>query len=200
MRRLTNASTGALGSRLASTFVDAGHRVLLFRGEGSTAPPPDRPVTLSRFATNDDLAGQLLECGKHEEVDVVLHAAALCDFRVVAARSGDGSDALRAKISSRAGRIVLELEPATKVLPRMRGWFPAARIVGWKFELNGGRDEALAAVWRQMQEADTDACVLNGRAWGEGFALCEPGGRASAFRDVAELGAGLLAWLGGGSA
>ena len=53
-------------------------------------------------------------------------------------------------------------------------WFPGAVIVGWKYELAGTRDDAFAAAWRQLRECDSDACILNGSAYGDGFAVCEP--------------------------
>ncbi len=36
------------------------------------------------------------------------------------------------------------------VLPRIRDWFPDARILGWKYELAGTRDEAFAKAWKQL--------------------------------------------------
>ncbi|MBX3745527.1 MAG: DNA/pantothenate metabolism flavoprotein domain protein [Verrucomicrobiae bacterium] len=198
MRRLTNASTGALGARLAGALAAAGHRVTFLRGELASAVVPVVPVGMLEtlpFGTNDDLSRRLEEWPDRGAIGAVFHAAALCDFRVAAARLADGTDCAAAKIPTRSGRVILELEPATKVLARLRAWFPGARLVGWKYELNGTRTDALAAAWRQLEEARTDACVLNGRAWGGGFALCEPPDRVVPFGDGAALAAGLVRWL-----
>lgn len=198
MRRLTNASTGRLGSLLTDAFAGAGHQVVLLRGEGSTAPLPQGPgpFEVRTFGTNDDLAKALETLAARGRVDAVLHAAALCDFRVATVRNADGTDVRGAKIPSRGGNLFLELEPATKVLPSLRKWFPDALLVGWKYELAGTRDDALRAVWRQLAEADTDACVVNGNAWGTGFAVCEPPDRVTPCSDSGELSAVLLALLG----
>lgn len=198
MRRLTNASTGALGSRLAEGLATAGHRVTYLRAEMAVAPLPVGPIETVPFSTNTDLARRLEGWPDRASVGAVFHAAALCDFRVAAVRSADGADFHAAKIPTRSGPVILELEPAMKVLPRLRAWFPAARLVGWKYELNGTRADALAAAWRQLEEAGTDACVLNGGAWGEGFALCERPGRVVAFPDAPGLAAGLVGWLAAG--
>lgn len=195
MRRLTNASTGRLGAVLGDALAAAGHRVVVFRGEGATAPAPVAVAEVRPFGTNDDLARQLEAVASREPVQAVFHAAALCDFRVARALDADGAECREAKLSSRAGRIRLELEPATKVLPRLREWFPAARLVGWKYELNGARDDALSAAWRQLREARTDACVLNGAAWGTGFAWCEPPGVVTSCVDAGELVAHAGRWL-----
>lgn len=195
MRRLTNASTGRLGSCLSESLSRAGHRVVVYRGEGSTAAPPACAAEIHSFSTNDDLARQLAERSALERVDAILHAAALCDFRVGRIIDGTGIERREAKIPSRAGSVRLELEPATKVLPQLRLWFPEALLVGWKFELTGTRDDALAAAWRQVREARTDACVLNGAAWGPGFAWCEPPGIVVPCPDPAALGLHLISWL-----
>lgn len=199
MRRLTNASTGRLGSLLGDAFSAAGHRVVLFRGEGATAAPPRAVAAMESFSTNDDLAARLASWGRRETVHAVLHAAALCDFRVARVFGPDGRELAAGKIPSRAGPLRVELEATTKVLPRLRGWFPGARIVGWKYEADGGRTGALAAVARQFAEAGVDACVLNGPAWGEGFALCRTPADFTPCADAAALAQELLGWLGAGT-
>ncbi len=195
MRRLTNASTGQLGAVLADALADAGHRVLLYRGDGATAKLPMRTVEMHAFSTNDDLAFQLAERAGYEHVHAFFHAAALCDFRVARITDSLGVERKDSKIPSRAGRILLELEPATKVLPQLRRWWPEARIVGWKYELGGSRDDALAAAWRQLHDARTDVCVLNGSAWGAGFAWCEAPGIVIPCPDAAALGSHVVEWL-----
>lgn len=188
MRRLTNASTGRLGAVLARAFAGAGHRVIVFRGEGSTAEAPRDPgVEVVPFGTNDDLATALESRANREPVSVVLHAAALCDYRVARIVDARGAEVRMAKVPSRAGALRLELEPATKVLPRLRPWFPEARLVGWKYELNGTRDDALARAWEQIAACHTDACVVNGAAWGGGFGLCEPPDRVTSCADAEAL-------------
>lgn len=195
MRRLTNASTGRLGSVLADAFAGAGHRVTVFRGDTATAPLPEAPVDLLPFGTNDDLAALLAGWPENSRIEAVFHAAALCDFKTAAVRAADGSALTARKLTTRAGRLTVELEPATKLLPRLRDWFPCARIVGWKYELDGGRDAAVAAAWHQLDEAKTHACVVNGAAWGEGFGLCEAPATVSPCADAPELAKALLAWL-----
>src|SRR5271168_881642 len=82
VRRLSNFSTGELGTRLAETFAAAGHSVVCFRGEASTFSPPLWPVEVVPFTTNENLADGLRQLPGREAVNFVFHAAALCDFRV----------------------------------------------------------------------------------------------------------------------
>ena len=75
------------------------------------------------------------------------------------------------KISTRGGNLVVELAPTPKIIAGLRGWFPDTCIVGWKFEADGRRPEALHAAKRQIADCSTDACVANGPAYGKGFGL-----------------------------
>lgn len=194
-RRMTNFSTGKLGVTLANFLTQAGHEVFCLKGEGSTFAGPVRAPWVETFATNDDLAGHLESISRLENIDAVFHAAALCDYRVDQVLSGAGETILSPKFATRDGRLHLVLAPAMKVLPKMRGWFSDARIVGWKYELAGTRDDAFAKAWKQLCDCRTDACVLNGAAYGEGFAVCHADGRVQPCFDTPALCATLLDWM-----
>lgn len=188
-------STGRLGITLANRFAAEGNEVHCLKGEGATHPEPLRVASAATFTTNDDLARQLELRGRALSYDAVLHAAALCDFRIARVRDAQGASITSAKFATRDGRLELELEPATKILPRLRFWFPGARIIGWKYELAGRRNDAFGKAWRQLSENRTDACVLNGAAYGAGFAVCYPDGRHVACQDASHLGDELSDWF-----
>jgi phosphopantothenoylcysteine synthetase/decarboxylase len=195
VRRLTNFSTGELGVMLARQLAKSGFEVFCLRGVGATCNGPLPECHLHPFTTNDDLADQLARLGKAHHIAAVFHAAALCDFKVRQVRDAQGQPCASAKIDSRTGLLTLVLEPARKLIGELSALFPQAILVGWKYELNGTRDEALARAWRQLRENQTDACVLNGEAYGSGFALCMPPGDIHELRDKAELAGHLPAWL-----
>ena len=100
------------------------------------------------------------------------------------------------KSPTRSGELTLTLEPTVKVLPRLRAIFPKAKIVGWKYELDGTRDNALALAARQIAECHTDACVVNGAAWGAGFGFVETGRAPLPMADKAALAFFLSDWIG----
>src|ERR1700743_2791766 len=81
VRRLSNFSTGELGTLLAEGFAEAGHSVLCFRGVSSTFAAPLGPVEVVPFTTNESLESALMQTPAREEVSFVFHAAALCDFK-----------------------------------------------------------------------------------------------------------------------
>ena len=184
VRRITNFSTGEIGAVFADAFLRVGFEVVCFRGEASTFPPL-AGADVRPFSTNASLAVALRSLERPPTI--ILHAAALCDFVLESVEGADGGK----KLSSRAGSIRLTLKPAEKVLPKIREWFPDARIIGWKYELDGSREQAVARAAAQIREARTDACVVNGSAYGPGFGLLTPDNPIQHFPDKSELAAHL---------
>jgi phosphopantothenoylcysteine decarboxylase/phosphopantothenate--cysteine ligase len=180
VRRITNFSTGEIGTVLTEAFLQAGFEVICFRGEAASFPAPSG-ADVRTFSTNASLAEGLRSLERPPAI--VLHAAALCDFVLEKIEGAEGS----AKLSSRAGTIRLTLQPAEKVLPKIRGWFPSARIIGWKYELDGSREQAIARAAAQIRDARTDACILNGAAYGSGFGILSPSNTLDHFPDKRSL-------------
>ena len=186
VRRITNFSTGETGMRLAQALAAAGFDVLCFRGEAATWH--DGALSSVPFSTNDDLLGKLKAVEAPDGIASIFHAAALADFRVIRHRS-------ERKIASRAGELTLTLVPATKLLGRLRGLFPNAKVVGWKYEMDDTREDALAMGRAQIAAHATDACVVNGTAYGQGFGFLAPEGDLTHLADKPALCAWLARWL-----
>ena len=194
VRRLTNMSTGELGTMLAEGFAAARHQVACFRGVASTFPAPLWPVEVVPFTTNDDLTSSLVKLPAREEVSLLFHAAALGDFRVKEITDENGEALSNGKISSRTGDLKLTLEPAPKLIASLRRLFPSTVIVGWKYEIDGTTDGALARGRAQIEECLTDACVVNGGAYGPGFGVVARGGEQTHLPDKAALCRFLVDW------
>jgi phosphopantothenoylcysteine synthetase/decarboxylase len=194
-RRLTNFSTGELGVHLSNQLAHAGYEVFCLKGSGATHPGPGEQCHLSMFDTNDDLLDLLEQTSTAHEIAAVFHVAALCDYKVKRVEDDQGRSCNSPKIASRSGALTISLEPATKVIAKMRHLFPESILVGWKYELAGTRQEALAKAMRQMQENRTDACVLNGQAYGSGFAFCRPTQPIHECWNKTELVQFLTTWL-----
>ena len=196
VRRLTNFSTGELGLLLAAGLARAGHEVICMKGEGAVSHVDAGGARVIGFSTNADLLERLRELSG-SGAGAVFHAAALCDYRVKSVRGDDGVEMKAHKLPTRAGELTLTLEPTVKLLPELRGIFPTARIVGWKYELDGTPGDVVAKARAQLTACGTDACVVNGAAWGPGFGLIEPGCEPVSVADKPALCAFLAEWLGG---
>lgn len=175
VRRLTNFSTGRLGTELANFLTAQGHTVTLLIGESATYAGERKARTVKSFSSTRDLRAKL-KSFSGKKVDAIFHAAAVSDFAFGKLFVRDAAGKLRAlkpskKYSTRDGDLFAELTPTPKIIAELRRWFPKTRIVGWKFEANGGRADALRAARKQISDCSTDACVANGPAYGKGFNL-----------------------------
>jgi phosphopantothenoylcysteine synthetase/decarboxylase len=193
VRRLTNHSTGTLGTDLANHLACTGHDVLLLRSRTATAAPALHAVTTEAFATAADLLGRFQAHATQEPV-AIFHAAAVGDFQVGAVfrRDDDGrlTPVHSGKFSTRDGSLLAELRPTPKILAQLRDLYPKAWITGWKYEVDGTRDEVLQRARAQLQSCRSDAVVANGPAHGLGFTWLTAD-REQALDD----GASLNRWL-----
>jgi phosphopantothenoylcysteine synthetase/decarboxylase len=175
VRRLTNFSTGRLGTELANYLAARGHNVLLLLGEQAIYAGERRAQRVEFFSSAADLRAKLKTLAT-KRADAIFHAAAVSDFSFGRIFAPDAANKLveiksAKKIPTRQGKLLVELLPTPKIIAELRGWFPQTKIVGWKFEADGKRADAIAAARRQITECSTDLCVVNGPAYGEGFGL-----------------------------
>src|SRR3984885_4255465 len=79
VRRLTNFSTGRLGTELTNFLTAQGHDVTLLVGESTTYRGERRAKKIRVFSTTSDLRNQLSAMAGRQ-VGAVFHAAAVSDF------------------------------------------------------------------------------------------------------------------------
>jgi phosphopantothenoylcysteine decarboxylase/phosphopantothenate--cysteine ligase len=191
VRRLTNFSTGRLGTELANFLAARGHKVTLLVGELATYSGERRVEQVQLFSTTADLRAKLKMLAS-KRVNAIFHAAAVSDFFFgkiwLRAPSGELIEFKSSKkISTREGKLLIELAPTPKIIAELRAWFPRTRIVGWKFEANGARTDALNAAKQQIVECQTDACIVNGPAYGEGFGVLLSNNKAAHLQNAPAL-------------
>ncbi len=194
-RRITNISTGRLGTMLANGCAAAGLDVVAFRGELATHPRACDSVNTRQFTTNADLIDNLKSLDSRESIQFVFHAAALCDYQVADVCSDSGKKINANKIPSSKGNISLILEPSIKVLPQLGEIFPNASIVGWKYELSGDRSDSIQAGVNQIDKVGSAGCVINGKAYGQGFGFLHPDKHLEHFNTVDQLVDWLIRWV-----
>ena len=145
VRRLTNFSTGRLGTELAGFLADRGHHVTLLIGEQATFRGEPRAQTLQAFTTTADLLERLKTLSR-QTVDAVFHAAAVSDYTFgriwVRSASGEMVEVRSGKISTRDGPLLAELIPTPKIIAQLRGWYPGARAPGSAHQEGSVRDGA----------------------------------------------------------
>ena len=136
VRRLTNFSTGRLGTELANFLAAHGHNVTLLLGTMATHASERRAQQIKFFTTTADLRAKL-KSFSGKKVDAIFHAAAVSDFAFGKMFTRDAAGKFKPftpskKISTRGGNLFVELVPTPKIIAELRGWFPQTKIVGWK--------------------------------------------------------------------
>ena len=198
VRRLTNFSTGRLGSELANFLAARGHDTVLLIGQQASYRGERHARRVETFTTTSNLRDRLRALAA-QPVDAVFHAAAVSDFAFgkVWRRSAQGelTELKSGKLSTREGSLLAELIPTPKIIVDLREWFPRARLVGWKYEVEGNRSGVMELAERQVAECHADACVANGPAYGPGFGLVRGGGDYLHLPDTAALFAALEALI-----
>ena len=91
--------------------------------------------------------------------------------------AGELSEIQSGKFSTRRGTLLAELVPTPKLLAELRPLFPHAKLVGWKYEVDGNRETVITQGRKQIAQSRTNACVVNGPAYGQGFGVVSDGVR-----------------------
>jgi phosphopantothenoylcysteine synthetase/decarboxylase len=142
------------------------------------------------FTTTTDLKERLLKQAS-SDVGAVFHAAAVSDFGFgkIWRRTGTGElEAVKAgKVPTNLEGLLAELVPTAKIIECLRGWYPSACLVGWKYEMDGGQADVLAKARGQIAKNSTDACVANGKAYGKGFGVVRASGELKHCETMPEL-------------
>jgi phosphopantothenoylcysteine decarboxylase/phosphopantothenate--cysteine ligase len=186
VRRLTNLSTGRLGTELGNFLASRGHEVTLLIAEGASYHGERRAQKVATFTTTANLR-DLLQGFSDQPVDAVFHAAAVNDFAFgkiwLRSPQGELTEINSGKVSTRDGTMLAELLPTPKIIAELRHWFPKARLVGWKFEVEGDRASVIRMAESQITSCLTDCCIANGPAYGAGFGLVLGHGEATHLAD-----------------
>src|SRR4051812_18765577 len=111
VRRLTNQSTGRLGSELTNYLAECGHDVTLLIGQQATWRGEREAARVETFTTTENLRLRLRALAD-EGWDAVFHAAAVSDFTFgkafVRGDKGELHEVRSGKLSTRGESLLVE--------------------------------------------------------------------------------------------
>jgi phosphopantothenoylcysteine decarboxylase / phosphopantothenate---cysteine ligase len=151
VRVLSNCSTGKMGHLLASRISKVGGEVTLLEG------PVERrwkskTVKVIPFQYFEDLE-RLIDEEATKGYDVVVHAAAVSDYRLTTPYHG--------KISSNRKSLSLRLDPTPKLINAFKKLNPNCLLVGFKLEPDLNPDRLSLIVGRLKRDAGCDVIIAN---------------------------------------
>lgn len=167
VRCITNIFSGRTGAQIAMEAHRRGHEVTLLTSHPDVIrkdAPAERWITKS-YRTFDDLSELMAQLVPGNKFDVLIHAAAVSDFKLAGIHDSLGGrsiDTARGKISSRQSDLWLHLTPTPKLADMVRSdWGFRGPFVKFKLEV-GVSDEVLKEIaFRSRAKSNADLIVAN---------------------------------------
>ena len=151
VRVVSNVSSGALGQRIALDCARAGAKVTLLEGP-VTVPLLSRSMRILKFCFFDELQ-KLLKQELRKDIDAVIHAAAVADYKL--------KKPVRHKLSSEKRTLRLEFVATPKLIRTVKRLAPKAFLAGFKLEPHISRKSACRKARELFRKADCDVVVAN---------------------------------------
>ncbi|MCR4336888.1 MAG: phosphopantothenoylcysteine decarboxylase [Candidatus Omnitrophica bacterium] len=151
VRVISNRSTGELGKLLTKACQKAGGKVTLLEGPVQE-PLKSSSVRIRKFCFFDELK-KLLKEELKKSYDVVIHAAAVADYRL--------EKPLQEKIGSYRETWQLTLIPTEKLILKIKRLSPKSFLVGFKLETTATKDQLFRVSRGLMESAHCDLVVAN---------------------------------------
>lgn len=150
VRVISNISSGEMGHLIAQAFLDNKAFVTIIEGP-VTHTLIDKKIKIIKYRFFDELA-RVLKQELLKKYDVIIHAAAISDFKVI------GS--FKSKISSNKA-VTLKLAATPKLIKDIKRLSPESFLVGFKLESNLNPKNIFKTVKSLFTQAGCDLVVAN---------------------------------------
>lgn len=152
VRVISNIATGETGILLAERLQHLGAKVTLLLGPAEYYCI-NKKIKLLRFISFDDLKNKIAKELKTKEYDIVIHSAAVSDYRP--------AKIFRGKIRSGISRLKIELVPTVKIIGLIKKIDPSVFLVGFKYEPGANRQKLIKEARDLIKRSSLDLAVAN---------------------------------------
>ena len=153
VRIISNTATGETGILLAKKLSGLGARVTLLLGSAKKISL-GKKVRVVAFGSFDELATQLRKSLKKQRYDILVHSAAVSDYRLKKCFLGR-------KLSSGLKELRLTLKPTPKLINFLRDRCKNSYLVGFKFEPGAGKNRLISEASRLIKKTGINLTVAN---------------------------------------
>ena len=159
VRVISNVSSGEMGHLIAQAFRQKNAQVTIIEGP-VTHTLADKKIKIIKYRFFDELE-RALKIELVKKYDIIIHAAAVSDFKVIGASKN--------KISS-AKALTLNLTATPKLIKDIKRLSPESFLVGFKLESNLNLKDIFKTIRPLFTSAGCDLVVANKLAGGyQGF-------------------------------
>jgi len=152
VRVISNTASGKTGILLAEVLAKLGAKVTLILGPVQDYQA-EKNIKVIDFKFFDELNASLKNELKGKRYDIVIHSAAVSDYRPLTIS--------KKKLSSNAKIFSLTLKQTPKLIYYLRKVSPASFLVGFKFEPDLTKDRLIAEARSLIKRARLDLAVAN---------------------------------------
>lgn len=155
VRVLTNIFGGRLGINIAEEFVNHDFDVTLLLGNSRVNLNDEfiQKIQLLKFKYFDDLHDLIESKINLNDYDIVVHSAAVSDYKV--------ADTFSGKLKSGKDELVLKLIPTVKIVDIFKKKNPNLFLIMFKLEVDKTKDELINIANNSMNKAKADMIVAN---------------------------------------
>ncbi len=152
VRVISNVATGQTGILLAEELQRLSAKVTLLIGPIETCCL-NKNIKLLRFRFFDELKDKIIQELKYKKYDIVIHSAAVSDYKPSKVYSG--------KIKSGIKNLRLSLVPAEKIIDLIKRIDNSIILVGFKFEPQAKKDMLIKRTKELIRAANLNLAVAN---------------------------------------
>ncbi len=155
VRVITNIFKGKTGVTIAEKASKLGAKVTLLLGPSFdvSSIKLSKNLNIVRFKFFDDLDRLVSKYLSEEKFDVVIHSAAVADFRLAEVHNG--------KIKSNVGELILRLVPTNKIVDGLKKISPDIFLVKFKLEVGITPVELENVAIKSLKQSNADLIVAN---------------------------------------
>lgn len=150
VRVISNRSSGKMGKFIIENLVKTGAKITALEGPIND-PIRNKKIRIKKFTFFDEFA-ELFKAELKKKYDVVIHAAAVSDFKPTAQS--------RSKISSNK-QIKLTLRPTEKLIGCIKKLAPGSFLVGFKLESTACQRKLKKEALKLIKKNHCDIVVAN---------------------------------------
>lgn len=152
VRVLSNISTGQTGFLIAEQALKEGAKVTLLLGPTINLSIGE-PLKVIRFSFFDELMSLVQNELKRGKYDVVIHAAAVSDYKL--------QNRINTKLKSGLKNLKLDLVPTPKLINKIKQINPKVFLVGFKLETASDKNRLIKSADNIFKKAKADLVVAN---------------------------------------
>ncbi len=167
---IKNIFSGRTGTSIAKYFADHGCLVTLITSSPNLIEEERKNLRVVKFKTFDQLAESMQAEISKTHYDVIIHSAAVSDYKAKNVLVKDEKGELVSidssnKVSSQLNTLYIEMDQTYKIVDQIRQWGFTGKLAKFKLEVGLSDEELVRVATKSMLHSGADYIVANCLEW-----------------------------------